>query len=72
MNYTKLFEIEWDDSYNDPDFSVPGTCNAWLDAQGKDTIERLALHMEWLANRLRSRKEPFGHCADYRKEKLAQ
>lgn len=65
MNYTKLFEIEWDDSYNDPDFSVPGTCNKWLD-NNPDKIERLAKHLEWLAKVMRERKEPFAHAADYR------
>ncbi len=68
MNYTKLFEIEWNDSYNDPDYAVSGSCNQWLCMHDKVTIERLAKHLEWLANRLRERKEPFNHCVDCRGE----
>lgn len=59
MNYTELFKIQWDDSYGDPDFAIPGTMEEWLNQQSKEDIERLAVHLEWLAERLRKRETPF-------------
>ena len=58
MNYTKLFDVQWDDSYNDPDFGMPGTFMDWLSVN-EDKRERLAKHLEWLASALREGKEPF-------------
>ena len=60
MNYTELFKIQWDNSYNDPDFAVPGTMQKWLEGKNSKDIERLAKHLEFLAGALRERKAPFG------------
>ena len=59
MNYTHLFDIEWDDSYNDPDYKIPGRLEKWLDGRGPKDIERLAETLEWLAKSLRNRTAPF-------------
>ena len=58
MNYTRLFSIEWDDSYNEPDFSIPGTFEDWL-VKNEDKREKLAKHLEWLAQQLRNNENPF-------------
>lgn len=67
MNHTKLFEIHWDNSYNDPDYAIPGTFNTWLDNCGTLNQERLARMLEWLAQVMRERKPPF-HKRDREKE----
>ena len=59
MNYTKLFTIEWDDSYNDPDFAIPGTMNEWLNKRSKKDIKRLAEMLEFLAKQIIKREAPF-------------
>lgn len=59
MHFTKLFSVDWDDSYGDPDFGVPGTTDEWLDRRSPEDIERLAKHVEWLAQQLRKRESPF-------------
>ena len=61
MNYTHLFSIEWDDSYNDPDYSIPGRFNTYLDNRGPGDIERLAKMLEFLAGAMRERKSHFQH-----------
>ena len=38
MNYTKLFYIDWDDSYNDPDYGIPGTMDEWLNRRDEKDI----------------------------------
>ena len=58
MNYTHLFSIEWDDSYNDPDFKVPTEFQEWI-KNHEQKRETLARHLEWLATVLRSKKAPF-------------
>ena len=59
MNSTHLFSIEWDNSYNDPDYAIPGTFNTWLDNAGSLNQERLAKMLEFLAKAMRERKPPF-------------
>ena len=59
MNYTNLFEIQWDNSYNDPDYSIPGRFNTWLDNCGELDRERLAKMLEFLAEAMRNRTAPF-------------
>ena len=60
MNHTVLFTLEWDDSYGDPDFGVPGTMEKWLNNRDIQDIERLAKMCEFLAGALRTRTVPFG------------
>ena len=60
MNSTHLFSIQWDDSYNDPDFAVPGTMQEWIEKRDSKDIERLAKNLEFLASALRKREAPFG------------
>ena len=57
MNYTPLFEIRWDESYNDPDCAIPGTFNEWLSIH-EAARERLANNLEWLAERIRTSASP--------------
>ena len=61
MNYTRLFYIDWGDSYNEPDYGIPGTFESWLDSRRdpKETAERIAKKLEFLAKALRDRTAPF-------------
>lgn len=59
MNSTHLFSIEWDDSYNDPDYSIPGTFQDYLNRMSEVDVERLAKNLEFLARGLRNRTAPF-------------
>ena len=59
MNYTHLFDIKWDDSYNDPDYRIPGTFLEWLNSRSEKDVERLAENLEFLAKALRNRTAPF-------------
>lgn len=59
MNYTELFKIQWDDSWNEPDFAISGTMQEWIQRKDSKDIERLAKHLEFLAKALRERKAPF-------------
>jgi len=59
MNYTTLFEIQWDDSYNDPDYGIPGTMEKWLNNRSKEDIDRLAKLLHWLAEQMSKRETPF-------------
>jgi len=58
MNYTHLFDIQWDDSYDDPDYGVPGTFGEWISKREGDRV-RLAEQLEWMAKRMREGKPPF-------------
>ncbi|MCH7604977.1 hypothetical protein IID24_03245 [Patescibacteria group bacterium] len=58
MNYTDLFMIKWDDSYNDPDYGVPATFNEWL-YRHPERREELAQMLERIAENLRDDKAPF-------------
>ena len=59
MHFTRLFSIDWDDSYNTPDFAIPGTFRDWI-GRNEDKREKLADHLVWLADCLRKRQSPFG------------
>lgn len=59
MNYTPLFSIEWDNSYNDPDYRIPGSFQRYLDEMGTLNQERLAKMLESLAQSIRNRTTPF-------------
>lgn len=59
MNYTHLFSIEWDTSYNDPDYRIPGSFQRYLDEMGTLNQERLATMLEFLADGIRKRTCPF-------------
>jgi len=58
MKHTHLFNIEWDNSYGDPDFGIPWTFFEWM-KHNEDKRERLAQHLEWLAKALRNKSAPF-------------
>lgn len=58
MNFTHLFSIEWDDSYNDPDYAIPGTFMEWISRHDHER-ERLAKHLEWIAKCIRENLSPF-------------
>jgi len=59
VNYTHLFSIDWDDSYGDPDYKIPGLFKDWYLRHSKEDIERLATNLEFLATALRNRTAPF-------------
>lgn len=59
MNYTELFTIEWDNSYGEPDYRIPGSFQRYLDEMGELNKERLAKLLEFLASAIRNRTVPF-------------
>ncbi len=59
MKHEYLFSIEWDCSYNDPDYSVSGICQTRINNLGNYDRERLAKMMEFLAKAIREQTTPF-------------
>lgn len=63
MKHEYLFSIEWDCSYNDPDYAINGVCQNRINNMGSENRERLAKMLEFLAKAVRNQTEPF-HVRD--------
>lgn len=59
MKHEYLFSIEWDCSYNDPDYAISGICQTKINNLGSLNRERLAKMLEFLANSIRNQTSPF-------------
>lgn len=59
MKHEHLFSIEWDCSYNDPDYAISGICQTRINGMGSLDRGRLADMLEFLAKSLRNQTPPF-------------
>ena len=59
MKHEHLFDIEWDCSYNDPDYSISGIEQTKINNLGSYNRERLANMLEFLAKAIRNQTTPF-------------
>ena len=59
MKHEHLFDIEWDCSYNDPDYCISGIGQTRINNLGSYNRERLANMLEWLGKAVRNQTEPF-------------
>lgn len=59
MKHEHLFSIEWDCSYNDPDYAVSGIGQTRINNLGSLNRERLSKMLHFLADAVLNQTAPF-------------